>query len=200
MCFKCQHIVGAQETQVDFNPVVLSNLEDFSKEEAPWTSWIKRSWEVDHAWLSFLFPIARSPLTPGSHDWGQKAAPTTASTTGLVRADAGGSADLWRGPWVVPWCHLERVRTQPHLPPCPSPSFLAYPHPRQLCNVGQVTGPQLSLYTWPPEQSRQELTGPFPSPRSGGDATSLSQWRWNAASESFLTRCPPNSCSRSIRV
>ena len=35
MCFKCQHIVGAQETQVDFNPVVLSNLEDFSKEEAP---------------------------------------------------------------------------------------------------------------------------------------------------------------------
>lgn len=37
-----------------------------------------------------------------------------------------------------------------------------------LCDVGQVTGPQLSLYTWPPERSRQELTGPFPSPRSGG--------------------------------
>lgn len=123
MCIKYRHIVAAQETQASFKPVPLSSLEDFSKEETR----TEQRWEVDQAWLS---PSSCSQVTssPGSHDRGQKAAPASAPTTGLVRADTGGTAGPRRGPYMVPRCHLERVRT--HTPSTlPFTLFLCLPPP-----------------------------------------------------------------------
>lgn len=67
-----------------------------------------RRWTRLDSLSSLHLPGNRSP---GSHDRSGKAAPSIAPTTGLVRADTGGSAHPRRGPCMVPRCHLERVRT-----------------------------------------------------------------------------------------
>lgn len=88
-----------------------------------------RRWTRLDSLSSLLLPGNRSPE---SHDRGRKTSPTTAPSTGLVCAYAGGSALPRRGPCMVPRCHLERVRNHTHLPPGPSPSFLVCPHPGQI--------------------------------------------------------------------
>lgn len=70
-----------------------------------------RRWTRLDSLSSLLLPGNRSPE---SHDRGRKTSPTTAPSTGLVCADAGGSALPRRDPCVVPRCHLEKVRTHTH--------------------------------------------------------------------------------------
>lgn len=136
------------------------------------------------------------PSPSGSHDRGQKAAPAAAPTTVLVCANTAGPAGPRRSPFVVPWCHLQTVRTHPHFPPCLSPSL---PHLGRfsLCNsvlssptfvkrrfelescllwtccvplvkLFSLSGPWLSLYKWP--QDRIPSFPPAPNPSLGQES------------------------------
>lgn len=83
------------------------------------------------------------PSPSGSHDRGRKAAPAAAPTPGLVRADTGGPAGPRRSPFVVPWCHLQTVRTLPHFPPCLSPSLPAPTWAGFHCGIPRSAHPRV---------------------------------------------------------